>query len=397
MDTEKKLRLLFASAEYDVCSPTSSSSSSSPPPILRAHTAPIPIIPGVYYAKTSTGKIVPLFKVLFTNECTYNCNYCINRKDRSATPRAVFTPEELAKVFYNLYRKNIVKGLFLSSAIGDNARKTMEKMIITCEILRKKYHFDGYIHLKILPGAGNAEIEEAINLSDRVSINMEAPTQGHLSMLSPDKRFNMLLATLETIANILKNTKRRLYKNTTLSTQLIVGAANESDKEILAAAYLWRKKYNLRRVYFSAFVPIPKTPFENLPKVPLLREHRLYQVDWLFTFYNFTIEDIIFDKDGNLPVDKDPKLLWAENNPHLFPIEINTAQYEELLRVPGIGPLSAKKIVEYRRVSKFSNLSELKSMGVVVKRAFKFITLNGRLVTSLDEENCLQELLPFNL
>jgi putative DNA modification/repair radical SAM protein len=393
METEKKLKLLFAAAEYDVCSPTSAKHTCT---LCKQQSAP-KSIPGVYYAKTYTGKIVPLFKILFTNECVYNCNYCVNRRDRSSTPRAVFTPEELAKVFYRLYRKNIVKGLFLSSAIGDNARKTMEKMIISCEILRKKYHFDGYIHLKILPGAGSAEIEEAVKISTRVSLNMEAPTSGHLRILSREKRFNMLLSTLEMASNVIRSNKKNLSRNVSLSTQLIVGAANESDRDILSAAHAWRKKYNLSRVYFSAFTPIPDTPFEALTKAPILREHRLYQADWLFAFYGFTIEDIVFDKNNNLLLDKDPKLVWAENNLHLFPKEVNTASYEELLRVPGIGPLTARRIVEYRKENKFSRPSDLRKAGVILKRAYRFITLNGRPLTSAEDEDFLQELLPFNL
>lgn len=334
-NTEDKLSLLFAAAEFDVCAPSQSLFS-------RKN------LPGIYLARLPNGQCMPLFKVLLTNRCEYNCLYCANRKNRNV-PRTEFSPDELAKTFMNYLRKGHVKGLFLSSAIQDNSSKTMGKMIECCEILRKKYRYPGYIHLKILPAVSSSQIEEAANLANRLSLNLEAPNPMRLKRLAPEKDFFAgLLDKLKELSTILK--KRE--KPPSLTTQLVVGAAGETDTEILSRISQLRKEYSLGRVYFSAFAPISNTPLEDLPPTPILRERRLYQVDWLLSYYDFAVEEIPVEADGNLALTKDPKLIWAERNIQFFPLEINQADYLQLLRIPGIGPLSAKRIIEKKEKGK---------------------------------------------
>jgi len=328
----------------------------------------------IYPAAGQKGECINLFKVLQTNFCENNCFYCVNRKDRGC-PRIEFAPQELASLFLEYYKKRWVKGLFLSSAINVSPNASQEKMLETLKILRQRYNYQGYIHCKILPGVDTGLIEATGRLADRLSMNLEAPNQKCLSELSADKNFHReLLDGLKKIASF--HGKHPLKGGVT--TQLVVGAANEGDKEILSLSHNLYRGHNLRRVYYSAFTPVEDTPLENLRPCPPLREFRLYQADFLLRKYNFTPEELIFDEKGDLYLDKDPKLVWALSNIDRFPVEINKALFEELIRVPGIGRISARKILDIRKNTKLKELEQLKKLGTVVKRARKFITLNGK-------------------
>jgi len=335
----------------------------------------------IYPAVGERGGCVNLFKVLQTNLCENNCLYCANRKDRDC-PRVEFTPRELASLFLEYYRKGWVKGLFLSSAISVSPNATQEKMLETLKILRQRYNYRGYIHCKILPGVDTNLIEAAGKLADRLSVNLEAPNQKALSKLTFDKNFQRdLLDGLKKIAFF--DGKQPLKGGVT--TQLVVGATDELDKEILFLSQNLYRSYSLRRVYYSAFSPVEDTPLESLRPCPPLREFRLYQADFLLRKYNFSAEELIFDKKGNLYLDKDPKLVWALTNMDRFPIEVNKASFEELIRVPGIGRISARRILEVRRSTKLKELEQLKKLGVVTKRARSFVTLHGSFYPAKEE------------
>jgi putative DNA modification/repair radical SAM protein len=328
----------------------------------------------IYPATGERGGCVNLFKVLQSNLCENNCFYCANRKDRDC-PRIEFTPQELASIFLEYYKKGWVRGLFLTSAISISPDASQEKMLETLKILRQRYNYRGYIHCKILPGVDDALIEATGKLVDRLSINLEAPNQKCLSKLSPDKNYHReLLDGLKKITAYHENHSLKAG----VTTQLVVGGADEKDREIISLSHNLYKSYNLRRVYYSAFTPIQDTPLENLRPCPPLREFRLYQADFLLRKYNFTPEELIFDQKGNLYLDKDPKLLWAVNNMERFPVEINKASFEQLIRVPGIGRISAKRIVDIRKNTKLKELEQLKKLGAVTNRARRFITLDGK-------------------
>ncbi len=364
----KKLSILGEAAKYDICS----SSAASGRKISKAdmgNTLPS----GVCHSFTPDGRCVSLLKVLMTNECEKDCSYCPNRVQRDV-PRTSFAPEELSRLFIDMYERNFIEGLFLSSGVRHGTSDTIEGMLKTVEILRLKYRFGGYIHLKILPGASEQYIERAAGLADRLSLNLEAPNEERLRILSKSKNYNRdLLTPIRNIAKIVEKSQ-----GTTHTTQFIVGAAQESDKELLASVNDLYKSYNLKRAYFSAFNPVYGTPLENVAPAPRIRENRLYQSDFLMRFYNFKFKDFYFDDNGNLDLDLDPKLMYAVRNPQLFPIEVNRASFQQLLQVPGIGPKSARKILEVRRQYRIKSPEELKSMGISLKRCQKFITISGR-------------------
>ncbi|MEW6189466.1 MAG: putative DNA modification/repair radical SAM protein, partial [Actinomycetota bacterium] len=321
------------------------------------------------------GRNVLLLKVLMTNACENDCFYCANRCSRDF-PRLSFRPEELAELFMSLYHNRRVQGLFLSSAISRGSAATMEKMIKTAEILRLKHKFGGYIHLKILPGASFDYVQRAVELASRVSVNLEAPSKGRLLKITSSKDFeNDLLLRMKWVKSL---TSQENFLPAGQTTQFVVGAADESDREILETTdYLYRE-VNLTRAYFSAFQPLKDTPLEEHPPTPLMREHRLYQADFLLRRYGFKFNEIVFDERGNLPLDMDPKMAWVLKHPREFPVEINKADGNTLLRVPGIGPKSAARIIKARAKNKFYTLDELKEVGVVVKRAAPFILIDGR-------------------
>ncbi|MFZ5352802.1 MAG: putative DNA modification/repair radical SAM protein [Bacillota bacterium] len=383
-----KLKILGEAAKYDICSSTASTKKIANSEIGN------PLPSGICHSFTPDGRCVSLFKVLMTNECEKDCSYCPNRVQRDV-PRVSFNPQELSKLFMEFYERNYVEGLFLSSGVRHGMSKTMDDMLKTVEILRYKYRFGGYIHLKILPGTTQEYIEQAAMLSNRISINLEAPNSNRLTVLSKSKNFETeLLKPISIVADTLKN-----HRSVTHTTQYIVGAAGESDSEILRSVTSLYSSYNLKRAYFSAFQPVPDTPLQYLTSTPMIREHRLYQSDFLMRLYDFKYEDLVFDVKGNLDSALDPKLMYAVRNSQLFPMEINSASYDMLLRVPGIGPKSALKIVRARRQYRFVYPTDLKNMGISLKRCLKFITINGKHYDNLSWvlNPCLQEYEQLNM
>jgi len=368
MDKLAKLALLGESAKYDVCA----SSSATPKRFQNAEigrTAPS----GVCHSFTPDGRCVSLFKVLLSNQCEKDCLYCPNRSGRDV-PRSRFEPEELADLFMEFYRRNYVEGLFLSSGVRHSTGRTMQELLETLEILRTRHRFGGYIHLKILPGAGEAEVERAVALSNRVSLNMEAPTALHLARLSRTKNFaSEIMGGLSRIHRHLRD-----QPGVSHSTQFIVGAAQESDRDILDSTLRLYSSYGLKRAYFSTFQPVPGTPLDGIVASPLVREHRLYQADFLYRYYGFRMDEMPYNPAGNLDLSIDPKQAFAELHPERFPMEINRASVPELLRIPGIGPRSAKKIVLLRRENRFRSVEDLARIGVVTKRALPYILVEGK-------------------
>jgi putative DNA modification/repair radical SAM protein len=367
MEVQDKLTTLVASAQFDVCG-YGGLRDFAPSPLRFIHRAAL-----------SGGGFVCLFKVLLTNVCTNDCAYCVNQIGRDI-PRAAFQPEELAKLFMQLYSKKLVRGLFLSSGIAANASRTMESMVKTVEILRHRHGFDGYIHLKILPGASFDCVAEGCKLASRVSVNIEAPTVRHLAKLSAKKDlYQGILEPMRWVQKLTTIDERLLPSGQT--TQFVVGAAGETDRDILHTTEALYGEIKLRRVYFSPFRPVSRSPLEDLPPAPPLRAHRLYQTDWLLRVYGFPPQEVelALGEKGNLTLKKDPKLVIAERRPWLFPVDVNRASYDELLRVPGIGPVSAERIVEVRREHSIDSMAQLRKMRVVTKRAASFIWFKGML------------------
>lgn len=375
MDILAKLKILGAAAKYDVCAATGSRGSGSGRSGLLN-----PAGAGVCHSFTPDGRCISLFRVLMTNICQNDCAYCPNRAQRDL-PRVSFAPAELAALFMEFFRRNYVEGLFLSSGVAVSPSRTMENMLRTVEILRLKYKYRGYIHLKILPGLSYDYIQRAAEVASRVSVNIEAPNALRMNKLSRLKDFKTgIINRMRWINQIQKNGSSLPAGHT---TQFIVGAAGESDAEILRTAVGLYQQVGLRRAYYSAFQPVPDTPLESVSPAPLIREHRLYQTDFLLRQYKFSLDEIPFSGEGNLPTDVDPKMASAINNIHRFPLEINKASYGELLRVPGIGMLSASRIIQVRRRFQISSLAELKNIGIVVKRASPFILINGKTQANL--------------
>ena len=370
MNCSDRLETLVGGAQFDVCNysagMTGSYSGRSP---LRF----------IYRAALPGGGTTPLFKVLLTNVCVNDCAYCANQSGRDC-PRFAFQPDELAKMFMELHAKRLVKGLFLSSGVAGNASRTQEKMINVVEILRQRYEFKGYIHLKILPGAPFDCVEAGCKLADRVSLNMEAPTAHHLARLSSKKNLHQdIVERMRWIKQVMSSNEGVVPSGQT--TQFVVGAAGETDRDILNTTSALYNELELRRVYFSAFSPVWRSPLEDFSPTSPHREHRLYQADWLLRVYRFSPQEIelALGEKGNLPITKDPKLLIAQRQPWLFPVDVNKASYDELLRVPGIGPTSASRIIEARKDHSIFSLEQLKKMRVVTKRATPFIWFQGML------------------
>jgi len=336
---------------------------------------------GIHVSRVGGGRTVKLLKVLQTNVCEFDCFYCEHRASRDV-PRTYVSPDELAKTFMQLHRARLVEGLFLSSGITRKVDTMQERIVQTAEILRRRYRFRGYIHLKIMPGSSPAAVERTVQLADRVSLNLEAPTPKHLSRLSSKKEFFDGILTRMVWINRLTEEQPGLARAGQI-TQFVVGAAGESDLDLLQTTDRLYREIRLRRAYFSAFSPIPDTPLDHVPPAPLLRQHRLYQADWLLRFYGFSVDELAFDEQGLLPLAADPKLTWALRHPERFPLELSTAPPELLLRVPGIGPLSAKRIVEVRRTTAITDLAQLTRLGVVAKRAAPFLFLGGRAPASV--------------
>lgn len=328
------------------------------------------------------GKKISLLKTQLSTACEKNCFYCPFRAGRDFR-RATFKPEEFANLFISLVKAKAVEGIFLSSAIAGGGIRTQDQLLATADILRTKYGFRGYIHLKIMPGAEKAQVERAMQLANRLSINLEAPSPERLAMLAPQKIFTEeLLRPLRWIDEIRRSsspyrTWNGLWPSTT--TQFVAGGADESDAELLSTTSWLMKNVRLQRAYFSAFNPIRDTPLENKPATDPLREHRLYQASFLLRDYGFNMEELPFEMDGNLPLASDPKLLWAANNLHENPIEVNKANCGELLRIPGIGPKGAEMIIGARKIKRLNELSNLRKLGIAAtEKAAPFLLLDGK-------------------
>ncbi|WP_430603845.1 hypothetical protein IGJ02_001419 [Enterococcus sp. DIV0724b] len=379
MDLSRKIEILAESAKYDVSCSSSGVMNNTRQGAIGSTSAA-----GICHSFTSDGRCVSLLKLLFTNACIFDCHYCINRKSNSI-PRATFTPQEVADLTMDFYMRNYIEGLFLSSAIIKNVDYTSELLIKTLKILRYEKGFKGYIHVKAIPGADENLIEELGFLADRMSVNVELPSRESLKLLAPDKDPFALYKPMKQITH----KKKELSQVPTLrkpasfvpagqSTQMIVGASPESDHSIVKIAENLYKQYELKRVYYSAYIPVNKDSL--LPAIttepPLLREHRLYQADWLLRFYHFSADEILSENKPNFNLYLDPKANWAVQNYDQFPIDVQTASYEQLLRIPGIGPKSALNILKARKYYRL-HLSDLKKLGVVIKRAQYFISCNG--------------------
>ena len=342
-------------------------------------------VAGCCHTFSSDGRCVTLLKVLLSNDCCYNCKYCVNRCTND-TPRATFTPEELAELTIEFYRRNYIEGLFLSSGVLRSPDYTTELMIRALSILRSEYRFNGYIHAKAIPGTSPELLEQLGFLADRLSVNIELPSERSLNLLAPDKGRHSIFRPMKQIAveGAANREEVALYRKAPRfapagqSTQMIVGASPETDYHILQLTEGLYNKYHLKRVFYSAYIPV--TEDTRLPaldtKPPLLREHRLYQADWLLRFYEFKAEELLDRDNPNFNPYLDPKCNWAVQHYGLFPVDVNRAPFEMLLRVPGIGPKSARRIWHARKQAALG-LDELKRMGVVLKRAQYFITCKG--------------------
>lgn len=381
MDILNKVRILAEAAKYDVsCSSSGSNRKSTPGGVGNAS------LSGICHSWSADGRCISLLKILMTNICAYDCVYCVNKVSNDIE-RAFLSPEEVAEITINFYRRNYIEGLFLSSAVVVSPDYTTELMIRALSLLRHGYQFNGYIHVKVIPGTDQRLVAQIGLLADRISVNVELPTSDSLRLLAPQKTKEAILKPMGFITSqIAESTEMKLTHRHALNfvpagqtTQLIVGATPERDLRILQLSENLYKTFQLKRVYFSSYVPVVSHP--NLPSLlttpPLLREHRLYQADWLMRFYGFTAGEILNAQHPDLSLDFDPKTEWALRNIHLFPIEVNRATYETLLRIPGIGVLSARKILAARRAAQV-DYELLKRLGVVLKRARYFITCKGK-------------------
>ena len=380
MNLGKKLEILSEAAKYDAsCSSSGSNRKNSTSGLGNSAQG------GICHSWSDDGRCISLLKILFTNYCIYDCAYCVNRRSNDL-PRTTFTPQEVAELTINFYKRNYIEGLFLSSAIHKNADYTMEKILKTVELLRNKHNYNGYIHLKAIPGADYQLVKQAGEYADRMSVNIELPSRKSLAELAPQKKPEDILKPMKKIGKGVKENKeeKRKYENAPnfvpggQSTQLIVGASPEPDYQILKLSEGLYNNLNLKRVYYSAFVPVNdnnKLPTINRP--PLIREHRLYQADWLLRFYNFEADELLDQNHPNFNIELDPKADWAVNHLEKFPIEVNKADYQTLLRVPGIGPKSAARIVRSRKRIKLGYY-DLINIGMVLKRAKYFITCKGK-------------------
>ncbi|MCQ2546842.1 MAG: putative DNA modification/repair radical SAM protein [Clostridia bacterium] len=411
----QKLQILADSAKYDVSCSSSGSNRQANGRMGNAHAA------GICHSWAADGRCISLLKVLFTNRCVYNCEYCVNKRTNDF-PRASFEPDELARLTVEFYRRNYIEGLFLSSAVEVSPDYTAERILECLELLRYKYGFSGYIHAKIIPGV-SPEILHRIGLvADRLSVNIEMPTSKSLEAFAPQKKPKQIFAPMRQITNTLIETNSlkgpgTMFKGQQLNssenylsggastghavtagraglpavpgrgtfaaagqtTQMIIGAGGETDESILTTSENLYRTFKMKRVYYSAYIPVVNSPIlpDKKTAPPLAREHRIYQADWLLRFYGFSVSELFARGDGNLDPDLDPKVTWALRNLDKFPVEVNTASYEELMRIPGIGHKSAMRIIRQRRFAAV-RYDELKKMGVVLKRARYFILCCGR-------------------
>lgn len=407
MSVMDKLGILTDAAKYDVaCTSSGVDRKGSGMGTGNSITA------GICHSFSSDGRCISLLKILLTNECIYDCKYCINRRSNDV-PRAAFTPDEICELTMGFYRRNYIEGLFLSSGILNSPDYTMELIFQTIFKLRTVHHFEGYIHVKGIPGASPILIDRIGLLVDRMSVNLELPTAEGLQKLAPNKHRKNILTPMRQIQNGIHQNKNEivLYKNAPRfvsggqSTQMIIGATGETDYQIMSVSENLYQKFELKRVFYSAFVHVNED--KDLPAVaggpPLLREHRLYQADWLLRFYGFKADELLTEDRPNFNIHFDPKCDWALRHLELFPVEINRAPFEMIVRIPGVGVKSAQRIVQARRNGSLT-FADLKKIGVVLKRALYFITCSGRMMyrTRIEEDYIsrnllmLKEKLPFS-
>ncbi|GAB2689874.1 putative DNA modification/repair radical SAM protein [Mucilaginibacter koreensis] len=376
----EKLNILADAAKYDVsCASSGSKRQNKNKGLGNASN-------GICHTYTEDGRCVSLLKILLTNHCIFDCAYCVSRKSNDIK-RAAFTVQEVVDLTINFYRRNYIEGLFLSSGIFKDADYTMERLVRVAKKLRTEHNFNGYIHLKSIPGASDELMHEAGLYADRLSVNLEMPTEAGLKLLAPDKSHQEMIKPMRYLKNeiILHNEEKKLFKSTPTfapagqSTQVIIGATPENDRQILHVANHFYQKFNMKRVYYSGYVPVLSD--SRLPalhtSVPMVRENRLYQADWLMRNYGFHVSEILDAAQPHLDLDIDPKLGWALRNLQAFPIDINKADLKLILRVPGIGVQSAQKIVSARQFGKL-NWEHLKAMGIAINRARYFITCNSQ-------------------
>ena len=394
-----KLNILADAAKYDAACTSSGLDRAGRPGTIGSTT-----LAGCCHSFSADGRCISLLKVLMTNVCVYDCQYCINRRSNDV-PRAAFTPRELCELTMGFYRRNYIEGLFLSSAVSGSPDRTTEGMIETLRLLREEYRFGGYIHAKAIPGADPLLTQRLGLLADRMSVNIELPSAPSLAQLAPDKKKEAILAPMKQIRDGITVSRQELkvYRHAPRfapagqSTQMIIGATPETDRQILTLSQGLYRKYQLKRVFYSAYMPVSTSPLLPAPQTfqpPLLREHRLYQADWLLRYYHFQAEEILDEDQPDLDPRMDPKCCWALRHLDFFPVEVNRADYEVLLRVPGIGVRSARRILTARRVGPLT-FEGLKRLGVVLKRAQYFLTCSGRVLSGLHvkEDGLLRHLI----
>ena len=384
MDIREKLEILTDSAKYDVACTSSGAARGG-----RKDGIGSAVSCGICHSFSADGRCISLLKVLMSNACCYDCQYCVNKKSND-TKRATFEPYELANLTMEFYRRNYIEGLFLSSAVVKSPDYTSERMLRVLSILRNEYRFYGYIHVKAIPGTDRRILAALGALADRMSVNIELPSENGLKLLAPDKKKNDILSPMSFIKNGIEQNKYEVVKYrhspsfvpAGQSTQMIIGATPDSDYKILNLTQALYKKYDLKRVFFSAYVPVVEG--KNLPSLitspPLLREHRLYQADWLLRFYGFEADEILSEENPDFNPYIDPKCNWAINHMEYFPVDVNRADRETLLRVPGIGVKSAYRIIKARKLCSL-DFDDLKKLGVVMKRASYFITCKGKILS----------------
>ena len=388
MDVLEKLTILTDAAKYDAACTSSGGNRTSKKGYIGNTSSSVA---GCCHSFSADGRCVTLLKVLMTNCCAYDCKYCVNRRSND-TRRTAFTPEELADLTINFYRRNYIEGLFLSSGVLRSPDYTTELMIRSLWILREQYRFNGYIHAKAIPGTSPELVEQLGLLADRLSVNIELPSETGLNLLAPDKTKKAILAPMRQIQTRNQQNKEELVKYRHApkfapagqSTQLIVGATQDTDFHILRLTQGLYNRYGLKRVFYSAYVPVVEhalLPAKDV-KPPLLREHRLYQADWLLRFYGFRAEELLDEVHPDFDPRVDPKCSWALTHPEFFPVEVNTADYETLLRIPGVGVISARRILAARRNGRI-HIEDLKKLGVVMKRAQYFLTACGKMPDGL--------------
>jgi putative DNA modification/repair radical SAM protein len=398
---QEKLEILADAAKYDVSCSSSGSKRENKNKGLGDATGM-----GICHSFTEDGRCVSLLKILLTNYCIYDCAYCVTRKSNDIK-RAAFTVEEVVSLTVNFYRRNYIEGLFLSSGIFKNPDYTMERLVRIAKKLRTEHNFNGYIHLKSIPGASDELMKEAGMYADRLSVNIEMPSEQSLKRVAPDKNTADIIKPMSYISKTIEENRNEIqvFRKAPLfvpagqSTQMIIGGSPESDQQIMQKADELYKNFHLKRVYYSGYIPVSndsRLPALSTPP-PIIRENRLYQTDWLLRFYGFSLNELLNEAHPNLELEMDPKLAWALRNMHVFPIDVNKADYELILRIPGLGVKSAKKIVASRKFGKLT-IEHLRKFGVMLNRAKYFLVCesNGYETRDLTEEKIKNKILSFS-